>query len=109
MRDLRRRVDRARVGPDQGVDDRQSMMIIGGRQYRYSGTIFWTLSAWASATLGALYRTGVTVGARRTTTGYDAQQDSIRRDRRPGRPLRPGHRDRCLRAAEVHGIRGKRH
>jgi hypothetical protein len=44
-------VDRARVGPDQGVDDRQSMMIIGGRQYRYSGTIFWTLSAWASATL----------------------------------------------------------
>jgi monoamine oxidase len=29
------------------------MMIIDGKQYRYSGTIPWTLSPWASANLGA--------------------------------------------------------
>jgi len=35
--------------------DGKAMMIIDGRQYRYSGTIPWTLSPWASANLGAVF------------------------------------------------------
>ena len=33
----------------------KAMMIIGGKQYRYSGTIPWSLSPWASANLGAVF------------------------------------------------------
>lgn len=35
--------------------DGKAMMIVDGRQYRYSGTIPWTLSPWASANLGAVF------------------------------------------------------
>ncbi|AGB26461.1 monoamine oxidase [Mycobacterium sp. JS623] len=35
--------------------DGKAMMIIDGRQYRYSGTIPWSLSPWASANLGAVF------------------------------------------------------
>jgi len=33
----------------------KAMMIIDGKQYRYSGTIPWSLSPWASANLGAVF------------------------------------------------------
>ncbi len=33
----------------------KAMMIVDGKQYRYSGTIPWTLSPWASANLGAVF------------------------------------------------------
>src|SRR5215212_1062270 len=44
---------------------------------------------------------GVTIDARRDTTGYDK-----RSDRRLVRPLRPSHRDRVVRWHEVHQLRG---
>jgi monoamine oxidase len=35
--------------------DGKAMMVIDGKQHRYSGTIPWTLSPWASANLGAVF------------------------------------------------------
>lgn len=35
--------------------DGKAMMIIDGKRYRYSGTIPWSLSPWASANLGAAF------------------------------------------------------
>src|SRR5690349_20834955 len=35
--------------------DGKAMMVIDGKQHRYSGTIPWTLSPWASANLGAAF------------------------------------------------------
>jgi monoamine oxidase len=35
--------------------DGKAMMVIDGKQYRYSGTIPWTLSPWASANLGTAF------------------------------------------------------
>ena len=46
---------------EYGVDsykqyvDGKAMMIVDGKQYRYSGTIPWSLSPWASANLGAVF------------------------------------------------------
>ena len=33
----------------------EAMMIVDGKQYRYGGTIPWTMSPWASANLGAAF------------------------------------------------------
>src|SRR4029450_195447 len=35
--------------------DGKAMMVIDGKQHRYSGTIPWTSSPWASANLGAVF------------------------------------------------------
>jgi monoamine oxidase len=35
--------------------DSKAMMIVDGKQHRYSGTIPWSLSPWASANLGAVF------------------------------------------------------
>lgn len=33
--------------------DGEAMMVVDGKQYRYSGTVPWTMSPWASLNLGA--------------------------------------------------------
>ncbi|MFC9552780.1 flavin monoamine oxidase family protein [Rhodococcus sp. NPDC056960] len=35
--------------------DGEAMMVVGGKQYRYKGTIPWTMSPWAAANLGAVF------------------------------------------------------
>ena len=35
--------------------DAEAMMVVDGKQYRYGGTIPWTMSTWASANLGAAF------------------------------------------------------
>ena len=33
--------------------DGEAMMVVDGKQYRYKGTVPWTMSPWATANLGA--------------------------------------------------------
>jgi monoamine oxidase len=41
------------VGSYKQYDDGQAMMVIDGKQYRYTGQIPWTMSPWATVNLGA--------------------------------------------------------
>jgi monoamine oxidase len=43
------------VGSYKQYVDGKAMMIVDGKQHRYSGTIPWSLSPWASANLGAVF------------------------------------------------------
>lgn len=43
------------VGSYKQYVDGKAMMIVDGKQYRYSGTVPWNLSPWASANLGAVF------------------------------------------------------
>ena len=35
--------------------DGEAMMVVEGKQYRYTGTIPWTMSTWAAVNLGAVF------------------------------------------------------
>jgi monoamine oxidase len=48
-------MDEFGVGSFKQYTDGEAMMIVNGKQYRYKGTIPWTMNPWAAVNLGAVF------------------------------------------------------